>query len=97
MERRIAKRKFVDVNVYVSLPGHTAMRCAASDISDSGVFLKANPLYLPRRKRLNLVFALRIKSSNVIRMRKVSAVVTRSESGGVGMQFCSNKSILPPG
>ncbi len=97
MERRISKRKFIDVKVYVSLPGRSAMRCAASDISDTGVFLKANPLYLPRRKRLNLVFALRIKSSNVIRMRKVSAVVARSESGGVGMEFCINKSLQPSG
>jgi len=88
MERRISKRKFIDVSVYVSVPGQAAMRCAASDISDTGVFLKANPLYVPRRKRLNLVFALRMKSSNVIRMRKVAAVVTRSESDGVGMRFC---------
>lgn len=97
MERRVSKRKPVDVKVYVSLPGRTAMRCVVSDISDTGIFLRANPLDLPGREQLDLMFALRIKSSNVIRMRRVSAVVTRSESGGVGMKFCSNKSLRSTG
>jgi hypothetical protein len=92
MERRISERKLVDVNVYVSLPGQSAVCCTASDISDTGIFLETNPLYVPRRKQLDLVFALHIKSSNVVRMRHISAVVTRSESNGVGMTFCSNKS-----
>jgi hypothetical protein len=91
MERRISKRKVVDVNVYVAMPGQPALRCAASDISDTGVFLKTNPLFFPRRKQLNLVFALHIKSSNVVRMRQVPAVVARSESDGIGMVFCKNQ------
>jgi hypothetical protein len=91
MERRTSERKFVDVNVYVSLPGQSAVCCTASDISEMGVFLKTNPLYVPRRKPLNLVFALHINSSNVVRMHHVSAVVTRSVSTGVGMMFCNNK------
>jgi hypothetical protein len=91
MERRISERKFVDLNVYISQPGSASIRCVASDISGAGIFLKTNPLYLPRCKQLNLVFALRIKSSNVVRIRQVPAVVTRSESGGVGMKFCNWK------
>ena len=91
MERRTSERKFIDVNVYVSLPGQSAVCCTASDISDIGVFLKTNPLYVPRRKQLKLVFALHMDSSNVVRMHHVSAVVTRSESNGVGMMFCENK------
>jgi hypothetical protein len=46
---------------------------------------------VPRRKQLKLVFALHMNSSNVVRMHHVSAVVTRSESNGVGMMFCENK------
>lgn len=88
MERREAERKFVDVSVYVSLPGQSVVRCAASDISEAGVFLRTNPLHMPRRRKLRLVFALRVRSSNVVRLRHVPARVTRSESGGVGMVFC---------
>jgi hypothetical protein len=91
MERRISERKFVDLNVYISQPGSASIRCVASDISGAGIFLKTNPLYLPRFKQLNLVFALQIKSSNVVRLRQVPAVVTRAESGGVGMRFCNWK------
>ena len=88
MERRISERKPVDVNVYVSLPGQSAICCTASDISEMGIFLKTNPLHVPRRIPLNLVFALQLKSSNVVRMHHISAVVTRSEVNGVGMMFC---------
>lgn len=95
MERRTSERKFIDVNVYVSLPGQSAVCCTASDISDIGVFLKTNPLYVPRRKQLKLVFALHMNSSNVVRMHHVSAVVTRSESNGVGMMFCNNRNSRP--
>jgi hypothetical protein len=91
MERRTSERKPVDVNVYVSLPGQSAVCCTASDISEVGIFLKTNPLHVPKRKPLNLVFALHIKSSNVVRMHYISAVVTRSELDGVGMKFCGNK------
>lgn len=91
MERRLSERKLVDVNVYVSLPGQAAVCCTASDISEAGIFLKTNPLHVPRRKPLNLVFALQIRSSNVVRMHHISAIVTRSESNGVGLKFCSDK------
>lgn len=97
MERRIAKRKFVDVNVYVTLPGHSAIRCAASDISDTGIFLKANPRQLPRCRQINLVFALHLESSNVVRIRQVPAVVARRQPDGVGMVFCSTKGGRPSG
>ena len=92
MERRKSERKFVDVNVYVSLPGISAVCCTASDISNAGMFLKTNPLYVSKSKKVDLVFALRFKSSNVIRMRHLSAMVTRTESNGVGLVFCNNKS-----
>jgi len=88
MERRISKRNAIDVNVYVSLPGQPTLRCAASDISATGIFLKANPLFLPRHKPLNLLFAVHTQSSNVVRIRRLSAVVTRSQADGVGMMFC---------
>lgn len=91
MERRTSERKFVDVNVYISLPGQSAVCCTASDISNVGIFLKTNPLYVPTRKQLDLVFALQVRSSNVVRMHHVSAEVTRSESDGVGLVFCNRK------
>ena len=87
MNRRMSERKLTDVNVYVSLPGHSTVCCTASDISEAGIFLKTSPFYMSRLKQLDLVFALNIKSSNVIRMRHVPAVVTRSTYDGVGVAF----------
>ena len=92
MERRISARKLVDVNVFVSQPGQTTLCCRAVDISSSGVFLHTNPLYLPAHQQLDLVFAITVRSSNVVRMRHVSALVARSDSHGVGMVFCDSKS-----
>lgn len=94
MERRISERKFVDVNVYVSLPGRrgrSTIRCTASDISSAGVFLKTNPRSFRDCNELNLVFALNLDSSNVVQMRKVPAIVTRHEPDGIGMVFCKNE------
>jgi len=87
LERRISARKFIDVNVYVSLPGRAAISCQACDISESGIFLKAGLVSIPRLKQLQLVFALNISASNVIRMRHVSAMVVRAVPEGVGMAF----------
>ena len=91
MERRLSNRKPVDVNVYLSCPGQSLARCMASDISDAGVFLKTSPLGLPRNVRLNLMFALRIRSTNLVRLHRVTAMVVRSESHGVGMMFCQSR------
>ena len=60
MERRISERKLADVSVYISLPGQSAVRCAVSDISGMGIFVKINPLYLPKCREVKLVFALRM-------------------------------------
>lgn len=95
MERRTSERKPVDVNVYVSQPGHPAVCCTASDISEAGIFLRTNPLYVSRRKPLELVFALQIRSSNVVRMHHIPAIVTRSECNGVGLKFCADKNERP--
>jgi len=91
MERRASERKLVDVSVYLSDAGYRVAHCMASDISDAGVYLKTNPLYLPRNRRLNLTFALRLKASNVVRLRRLSAVVTHTREDGVGLKFCTNR------
>jgi len=91
MERRTSERKFVEVSVYLSDTGYRVAHCMASDISDAGVYLKTNPLYLPRNRRLNLTFALRLKSSNVVRLRRLSAVVTHTREDGVGLKFCASR------
>ena len=98
MERRKSERKYVNVSVYVSLPGHPAMWCTARDISNAGIFLKTNPVYVARQKKIGLVFALRKKSSNVVRMHRVSAMVARTVANGVGMVFCGrhNQPRTPP-
>lgn len=95
MERRISERKPVDVNVYVSQAGHSAVCCKATDISKTGVFLNSHSLYMSTRRKLELVFALPVKSSNVVRMRHVSALVTRTDSNGVGMVFCGKNGAQP--
>ena len=93
MERRALERKTVNVRVYVAFPGRPPMRCTASDISGRGVFLKANPLYLPRNRRLTLMFALHLKASRVVQLRRVPAMVTRSGMDGVGMVFCNTDNV----
>ena len=90
MERRASTRKLVEVRVYLSDSRRCVAHCMASDISDTGVYLKTNPLYLPRNQRLNLTFALHLKSSNVVRLRRLSAVVTHTRNDGVGMKFCAS-------
>lgn len=91
MERRLSERKSVYVNVYVPMPGQPALRCAASNISDAGVFLRTSPLYLPRNKSLRLVFAVSDQDSNVVSMHHVPARVARCETDGVGMVFCNRR------
>lgn len=91
MERRAFARKLVEVTVYLSDSGSPIAHCKASDISNNGVYLKTNPIYLPRNRCLNLTFALHLKSSNVVRLRRLSAIVTHTGEDGVGMRFCRNK------
>ena len=91
MERRLSIRKQVNVSVYLSCAGQRLARCTASDISGAGVFVKTNPLFVPRNEQLKLIFALQIKASNVIRLRQVPARATRFESDGVGMVFCGKR------
>ncbi len=88
MERRLSTRKPVDVSVYVSAAGQPVARCTATDISTAGLFLKVNPLQVPKNKRLNLMFALHLKASNLVRLRRVSAIAIRADQAGVGMKFC---------
>jgi hypothetical protein len=91
MERRLSVRKLVDVSVYMSYAGRPMTRAVASDISDAGIYLKTNPLFVPKKKPIELVFALHLGSSNVVRLRRVPAIVTRCERNGVGMTFCDSK------
>lgn len=91
MERRISKRRPVEVSVYLSDTGSPVAHCMASDISNTGVYLKTNPLYLPRNRRFNLTFALRLKASNVVRLRRLTAVVSHTREDGVGLKFCASK------
>jgi hypothetical protein len=88
MERRHSTRKPVDVSVYLMDAGGPASRCTATDISTAGLFLKVNPLQVPKNKRLNLMFALHLNASNLVRLRRVSAIAIRTEQTGVGMKFC---------
>jgi len=90
MERRSCARKPVEVSVYLSDSERAVSRCTATDMSASGIFLKTNPLFVPRHKILNLMFALRNNSSNLVRLRRITAVVIRAEMDGVGMRFCAN-------
>lgn len=91
MERRSSNRKSVEVNVYLSDGDKRVSRCTATDISANGIFIKTNPLYVPRHKCLKLMFALRINASNVVRLRRITAIVTRSQQDGVGMRFCASR------
>ena len=88
MERRLSRRKQVNVSVYLSCAGQCPARCTAVDISGAGVFVKTNPTSVPRNEQLKLIFALHVKASNVVRLRQVPAMATRFESDGVGMVFC---------
>jgi len=91
MERRSSNRKSVEVSVYLSDGDKRLSRCIATDISANGIFLKTNPLFVPRHKCLKLLFALRANSSNLVRLRRVTAIVTRSQQDGVGMRFCASR------
>lgn len=95
LERRVSARKPVDLSVYVSCPGQAPARCLVSDISDAGVFLRTSALDLPRNVRVNLMFALRIRASNLVRLHRVSAMLVRTGADGVGMMFCESR--LPRG
>ena len=72
MERRCCNRKSVIVSVYLSDGDSRLARCTATDISANGIFLKTNPLFVPRHKCLKLMFALRVSSSNLVRLRRVT-------------------------
>lgn len=91
MERRLSLRKLVDVSVYISSGGKAICRCTAIDISSAGIYLKLNPLDVPRNTVIDLTFALHLQSSNIVRLRRVSAIITHSQSDGVGMMFCQHK------
>ena len=91
MERRCCNRKSVVVSVYLSDADSRLSRCTATDISANGIFLKTNPLFIPRHKCLKLMFALRVSSSNLVRLRRVTAIVTRAQQDGVGMRFCATR------
>jgi hypothetical protein len=91
MERRCCNRKSVVVSVYLSDGDSRLSRCTATDISANGIFLKTNPLFVPRHKCLKLMFALHVSSSNLVRLRRVTAIVTRSQQDGVGMRFCATR------
>lgn len=91
VERRLSARKPVDLSVYLSYPGQPRARCLASDISDAGVFLRINPLDLPRNVRVQLMFALHIRSTNLVRLHRISAMVARTGAEGVGMVFCESR------
>jgi hypothetical protein len=88
MERRLSTRKPINVSVYLVDAGAPAARCTATDISTAGIFLKVNPSQIPKNKRLKLMFALHLKASNLVRLRRVSAIAIRSDHAGVGMKFC---------
>jgi len=88
MERRLSTRKPVEVSVYLLDAGGPAARCTATDISTAGLFLKVNPLQVPKNKRLDLMFALHLTASNLVRLRRVSAIAIRTDHAGVGMKFC---------
>jgi hypothetical protein len=91
MERRSCNRKSVEVSVYLSDGNSGLSRCTVTDISANGIFIKTNPLCIPRHKCLKLMFALRVSSSNLVRLRRVTAIVTRSQQDGVGMRFCATR------
>jgi hypothetical protein len=65
-------------------------RCGAINLSSGGVFLQTAGMDLPKHTPLDLFFALGNKSSNVVRLHRVSAIVARAVPGGVGMMFCGN-------
>ncbi len=88
MERRLSRRKPVNVSVYLSCAGQYPARCKVVDISGAGVFVKTNPTFVPRNEQLKLIFALQVGASNVVRLRQVPAMAARFESDGVGMFFC---------
>lgn len=89
MERRSCNRKSSEVSVYL-IDGNPngVSRCIATDISANGMFLKTDPLYIPRKKCVKLMFALRVNASNIVRLRRVTAIVMHSKKDGVGMRFC---------
>jgi hypothetical protein len=87
MERRSCNRKTIEVSVYLTDHINGVSRLVATDISSNGVFLKTNQLYIPTQKCVKLIFALRINSPNVVRLRKVTAIVMHSQRDGVGMRF----------
>lgn len=93
MERRSCNRKSVKVNVYLGSDGniHGVSRCVATDISANGIFLKTDPLFVPRYKCVKLMLALRMNLSNVVRLRRVTAIVTHTKKDGVGMRFCNRR------
>ena len=96
MERRSSSRKQVEVSVYLSSAFSPRKHCIARDINETGIYLKTgdprSPLPRKANRPYDLIFALHLKSSNVVRLRRVSAVVTHTQPDGVGMTFCTAKS-----
>lgn len=93
MERRAHTRKTVDadVTVYLYFAGQRIGYAQACDLSAGGVFLVTKSLELPIDTPLELVFTIDAPASSVVRLYRISAVVTHRFEDGVGVRFCSGR------
>ncbi len=93
MERRAHTRKVVDaaVTVYLYFAGTRIGHAQAHDLSAGGVFLVTNSLELPIDTPLDLVFTIDAPASSVVKLYRISAVVTHIFEDGAGVRFCSSR------
>lgn len=87
MERRTGTRKHISVSAYVTWPGRR-IRCRASDISTTGVFVEMEGLPVLPGTAVQVVFVL--ARGEVVKLHRVSAVVARVSREGAGMRLYAN-------
>lgn len=87
MERRSGSRKRISVGTYVTWSGRR-VRCRASDISTSGVFVEMDGLPVLPGTAVQIVFVL--SRGKLVRLHRVSAVVTRVSREGAGLRLYAN-------
>ncbi|MCG6868729.1 MAG: PilZ domain-containing protein [Gammaproteobacteria bacterium] len=88
-ERRSHERKNLPVNsVLVYYRGMRVHRCAASDVSLRGVFLRSPSFPVNIGAKLSLVFVF--QQGNVIQTYRKNAIIVRMSREGVGVSFLSS-------
>ena len=88
-DRRTGSRKNVSVRVYLGRGGNRRMRGVARDLSETGVYVEADPSELRPNTPVASVFVL--EYGRVVRLVRLAARVVRICRQGVALEFIATR------